>query len=107
MQWTGILPVSSVAKQQGAWSEQTVCVGGGGAGPGRGVGPTQVLGAAPVHGEALESALLIGQPRVPQKDALSPAACDLEATFHLPEEAWSHDQASMHGVCRSIVTRSL
>lgn len=60
-----------------------------------------------MQGEALESALLISQPRVPQKHALSPAACDLEATFYLPKGAWSHDQASMHGGCGSIVTGPL
>lgn len=50
-----------------------------------------------MQGEALESALLISQPRVPQKHALSPAACDLEATFYLPKGAWSHDQEEAAG----------
>lgn len=37
-----------------------------------------------------ESALLVSQPRVPQKHALSPAACDLEGHLLPAQGAWSH-----------------
>lgn len=44
--------------------------------------------------EAVKSAPAVSQPRLPPKDALHPAAQDLEATFHLPGQAWPHGQVT-------------